>query len=113
MDSLFDRILRVIQQTGERCVVIDRQTNTAVVVLPWPAYERGAGGFAAGTVASLTSDELLEKINRDVAVWREANQEIGDDADSLDAAKNEQDGGGGDADSSTAATEQFYFEPIE
>ncbi len=111
MHTLFDRILRVIQQTGERCVVIDRQTNTAVVVQPWPAYEHGVGG-GTGAVASLTSDELLEKINRDVAEWREANQEVEDDEDSLDTAQNGSAVDGG-APGSTQATEQFYFEPIE
>ena len=110
--DLFNRILRVIQQTGERCVVIDRQTNTAVVVQPWPAYEHGVGGFSAGAVASPTSDELLEKINRDVAEWREANQEVEDDEDSLDTAQNGSAVDGG-AHGSTPATEQFYFEPIE
>lgn len=113
MDSLFDRILRVIQQTNDRCVIIDRQTNTAVVVLPWPAYERSVGDVALGAVASLTSDELLEKINRDVAVWREANQEVEDDGDSLGVAKNGSAPEAGGGDGSNAVTEQFYFEPIE
>lgn len=109
MSSLFDRILNVIQQTNDRCVVIDRAHDTAFVVVPWTAYERMVATTADTPVTHLTSDELLEKINRDVEEWRVANID-GEPQDSLSGAKNE---ALREDHLTVEPTEQFYFEPIE
>ena len=108
MDSLFDRILGLVRTTGERCVVVDRTSATAFVVLPLDEYER-LRRTPDLAVADLTPDGLLDKINRDVAEWREANRET-DDADATsdpDTAESRQ------ALSGAGSEERFYFEPIE
>jgi len=88
----FNRIFSVIRQTGDRFVVADNKSDEVFVVMPFDDYEFLAGyaGRAAGepveSIAEpddvdfdrpsgearhLSEQELLEKINNDIADWRQ------------------------------------------
>ena len=116
----FSKIIELIKKTGDTCVVLDASGEPAYVVLPFRVYERLAAGKA--DVAGMTEDELLEKINRDIALWRSSSQEAGSattwptpattsetaadvDKKSLNKANSETEGKDGNG--------QYYFEPID
>ncbi|MAF14308.1 MAG: hypothetical protein CMI53_05485 [Parcubacteria group bacterium] len=125
MPNSFDKIINLINKTGDNCVVLDHQGNPAYVVVKFDKYQSMI--LNKSEVAGLTEDELLDKINRDVATWK-ANQDAEDqdnwqavnsaveeikisreidDTDNklLNKAKNDQDKNDTD--------EKYYFEPID
>lgn len=67
MSNQLNKIIGLIQKTGDKCVVFN-QTNEAYVVMTLKDYEKLVLGKSE--VHNLTEDELLDKINRDIAVWR-------------------------------------------
>lgn len=118
--SSFSKILDLVNKTGDTCVVLDASGEPAYVVLPFRVYERLAAGKA--DVAGMTEDELLEKINRDIALWRSSSQEAesttawptpttssesGADIDKKPLNKANSEPGENDGNG------QYYFEPID
>jgi PHD/YefM family antitoxin component YafN of YafNO toxin-antitoxin module len=75
MKSL-DKIIALVKKTGDRCIVLDTDGEPAFVLTSFDDYERLMTG--GGDPRHLTEDELLEKINRDIALWRET-QEVDED----------------------------------
>jgi len=72
-----EKIIDLIKKTGDNCVVLDHDGKPAYVIMSFDDYQSLV--LNKSEVASLTEDELLRKINRDVATWK-ATQ----DADNLD-----------------------------
>lgn len=82
MDQL-QRFVDLVSKTGDNLVVFDKYNpDNSFVILAINDYERliGQGGHLGG----LTEDELADKINRDIAIWK--NEQILADAnyDNLD-----------------------------
>ena len=71
--SNLDPIIELIKKTGDSCVVVDAEGNPSYVISSFSKYH--AMAFGKTEVAGLTEDELLEKINRDIACWRATQQE--------------------------------------
>lgn len=63
-----NKVFALIKKTGDRCIVLSPDGEDANVVMSLTEYERLALGRA--DVVDLTEDELLDKINRDIAIWR-------------------------------------------
>jgi len=78
MHNSLHKVFELINKTGDRCIVLSPDFNDAYAVMSLDEYERMV--FRASEVATLTEDELLDKINRDIAVWK-SQQEI--DADDV------------------------------
>lgn len=72
MGSL-DRLIDLAKQTGGRLIVHDPIEGRDVVILDVDEYERLVLGKK--DVRDLSSGQLLDQINRDIAVWR-ANKEF-------------------------------------
>jgi hypothetical protein len=69
MDKQLQRLIDLSAKTGDRLVVFDpNRPNDAYVIMPIGDYENLAVGRSE--VRGLTEDELLDKINRDIAIWR-------------------------------------------
>lgn len=116
----FSKIIDLVKKTGDTCIVLDATGEPSYVLLPFGVYERLAAGKA--DVAGMTEDQLLEKINRDIALWKSSNQEAENSAYWLlnatpieTEAKNTEKplnkanfetGGRGE-------NQQYYFEPID
>jgi len=86
MQDQLQKAINLIKKTGDKLIVFDssRQDNI-VVVLTLKDYENLVLGKSE--VRGLTEDELLDKINRDIAIWKsEQNLEknIGSSLDFLD-----------------------------
>lgn len=68
MTEEFRKVLDLIKRTGDKLVFYDSSNDSSFVILPLDQYEK----LLAGTpgVKGLTEQELLDKINRDIALWR-------------------------------------------
>lgn len=94
----FKRILDLIRKTGDRYLFEDEQGNV-FVTLSLNDYENLV--LKNSSLANLSEEELLNKINKDIAIWKSTQEEnlislaeIGEENE-----KNEED--------------QYYFEPTE
>jgi hypothetical protein len=67
-----EKIIELIKKTGDSAIVLSATGEPAYVISPFSKYERLVSGQP--DIAGLTEDELLEKINRDIALWKN-NQE--------------------------------------
>lgn len=73
-----EKISKFIQRTGEKAIVFDQETE--YVIIPLNDYYRLLNSQV--DYGSLNEEDLLKKINREVAMWREARQSDNDWADS-------------------------------
>lgn len=98
-----ERLLDLIKKTGDRYVFEDKHGNL-FVALSIDDYENIV--LKNSLVKDLSEEELLNKINKDIAIWK-ANQE---DEKLLEAFKETND----EVDLSEETEEdQYYFEPVE
>jgi hypothetical protein len=108
------KIIELIKKTGDRFITLDGDGNT-YVVMNLKDYERLALGRSE--VRGLTEDELLDKINRDIALWRSTQEEEKMDKwDDLGLKLNKNSKiRTEELSSSLDETEEdkFYFEPLE
>jgi len=69
MDQELQRAINLAKKTGDRLIIIDSsQPGNALVVMPLAEYEKMMRESLA--VRNLTESELVDKINRDIAVWK-------------------------------------------
>ncbi len=82
MDQQFKKIINLIKKTGDRMVVLDSSApESSYVVMDIDEYEKIITHNR--NVKNLTEEEMLDKINRDIAVWKsekdlEDNEKIKD-----------------------------------
>jgi len=76
MQQALNKVFDLIQRTGDRCIVLSPDGQSAFAVLSLDEYERIM--FRKSEVATMSEDELLDKINRDIAIWK-SQQEIDDE----------------------------------
>lgn len=90
MDSSLKKIIKLIQKTGDRFVVSDLENETPYVIMPFRDYEYLTDA-PRREVASLTEGELLEKINRDIFLWksRQIEEETEEDLENQTEEKTE------------------------
>ncbi|KKW42217.1 MAG: hypothetical protein UY92_C0009G0021 [Candidatus Magasanikbacteria bacterium GW2011_GWA2_56_11] len=80
MTKRFDRLLSLAQKTGNPLIVHDRSEKRDMVVLSVDEYEmmldtqEFAGEEPLRDVRELSEGEMLDKINRDIAIWRSAQE---------------------------------------
>jgi PHD/YefM family antitoxin component YafN of YafNO toxin-antitoxin module len=67
-----DKVIKLIQKTGDKCVILNGDEEP-IVVMNLDDYERL--NFQKNEVSNLTQVELLDKINREIAIWRTANDD--------------------------------------
>jgi hypothetical protein len=69
MSNQLQKAIRLAKKTGDRLIVFDSpESDNAYVVMTMDQYEKMSLG--AAEVRDLTEEELLDKINRDIAVWK-------------------------------------------
>lgn len=73
MEPIFDRLTRLSRQTGDRIILHDSTTGESTVFLNLDEYERLV--LEKKDVRELSSEQLLDQINRDIAIWR-TNQQM-------------------------------------
>ncbi len=69
MQNQLQKAINLAKKTGDRLIVFDAvRLDNAYVVLSLDEYEKLVIGRSE--VRNLTEDELLDKINRDIAIWK-------------------------------------------
>ncbi len=69
MNKQLQKLIDLSNKTGDRLIVFDpTKPNNAYVIMGVDDYEKIIIGQAE--VRGLTEDELLDKINRDIAIWK-------------------------------------------
>ncbi len=69
MDKQLQKLIELSKKTGDRLIAFDPSGQySAYVVMGVDDYEKLAVGMSE--VRGLTEDELLDKINRDIAIWK-------------------------------------------
>jgi len=69
MSNQLEKLISLSRKTGDRLIVFDPQkTENTYVIMPVEDYEKIVVG--KNEVRGLTEDELLDKINRDIAIWK-------------------------------------------
>ncbi len=69
MDSQFKRIIKLIRKTGDKLVVFDHnEPENAYAIMNLDEYEKISE--SSSDLAGLTEDEMIDKINRDIALWK-------------------------------------------
>lgn len=66
------KVIKLIEKSGDKCIILAEE-NEPIVLMGFNEYEKLS--FQRSEVAGLSQDELLDKINREIAVWRTINQE--------------------------------------
>ncbi len=69
MNEQLQKVISLIRKTGDRLIIFDRvRPEETYVVMGLKDYENIAIGRSE--VRGLTEEELLDKINRDIAIWK-------------------------------------------
>lgn len=70
MNNQFQKALDLAKKTGDRIIVFDNNSGkeSVYVVMNLDEYEKMIVGNSE--VANLTEEELLDRINRDIAIWK-------------------------------------------
>jgi PHD/YefM family antitoxin component YafN of YafNO toxin-antitoxin module len=73
MHRAINKVFNLINKTGDRCVVLSPDSDGAYVVMSLAQYERMA--MAKQDFTDLSEDQFLDKINRDIAVWKSQQEQ--------------------------------------
>jgi len=74
MDTALKKIIDLVRRTGDKCIILDEK-QSPYVLLKLSDYEKLVGQQPSWEpVTRLTESELLDKINRDIAVWRSSQE---------------------------------------
>ncbi|MFH1823049.1 MAG: hypothetical protein ABH830_05110 [Patescibacteria group bacterium] len=72
MKTYLDKVINLAKKTGDRVILVDSSNpRDIMVVMGLAEYEKLAIGHSE--VRSLTEDQLLDRINRDIAIWKSEN----------------------------------------
>lgn len=63
-------ILRLVKKTGDKIIVMSENENADFLLMPLAEYEKIIDN--TNDVKNLSEEELLSKINRDIALWKNA-----------------------------------------
>lgn len=85
--SSLDRLIALAKRTGDRLIIHDPSSGQDMVILDIDSYERLMVGRK--DVRSLSERELLDQINRDIAIWRAGLTTEQDDYDDYQASESE------------------------
>ncbi|HUT22384.1 MAG TPA: hypothetical protein VMX18_03185 [Candidatus Bipolaricaulota bacterium] len=99
-----EKIIKFIQETGDKCIYYDAQSGNNLMIMPLGEYQRILGENTG--IRDLTQEELLDRMNRDIALWKVGQDDLRDnwtgDEEISDFAENQEEN-----------EEKFYLEPLE
>ena len=81
-NSQLNRVIKLVRRTGDKTVIMDNESDAVMMLMDLGAYEKMLDNHTG--VEKLTEEELLEKINRDVAIWRASNDNDKERAETYD-----------------------------
>jgi PHD/YefM family antitoxin component YafN of YafNO toxin-antitoxin module len=113
--SNLQKIVDLIKKTGDKAIILNENGDPDYVLMAVGDYEDLV--FGKAEVRGLTEQELLDKINRDIAIWK-TDQEVNDLAiDQYDFAREIGDytefGHKNANFSEDLDNDRYYLEPVE
>lgn len=70
-DRQLNRLLRLVRRTGEKLVILDKESDAAMVLMDLDDYENSLNDFEPEeTTDSWTRPEMLERADPDSDFWR-------------------------------------------
>lgn len=114
-----DKVLELAAKTGDKVIVLS-DNHEPYVVMTVKEYESMLTG--PSSVKDLSEDELLDKINRDIAVWKASQEDLDDysledfrvDTLRKDERKPENKDDKSTVDKSTVSEDdKYYIEPVD
>lgn len=101
----FEQIIRLMKKTGEKFIFNHRDEN--FILLSLNDYEKLLDAENnIKPISDLTEDELVDKINREIAQWRTTQSEEVD-PESFFSENNEQN------QTEQIEDDQYYLEPVD
>lgn len=94
------KILDFIRRTGDRAIIADPESDEIFVLTTLSDYEQKI--LRKSPVKGLTEDQLLDRINQDIAVWQSTKETEVDDYKVLE-----------EEDVEEVEEDRYYVEPIE
>ncbi len=89
MDSQFKRIIKLVKKTGDRIIVFDsNEPENAYAIMSIDDYEKINEN--PSDLRGLTEDEMIDKINRDIALWKndtDIEEEVDNEEEKLSQEK--------------------------
>lgn len=74
MQNQLQKAIDLVKKTGDKIIIFDSiNSNSAYAIMSLKDYENLVLGRSE--VRGLTEDELLDKINRDIAIWKSSQDE--------------------------------------
>ncbi|KKP59622.1 MAG: hypothetical protein UR53_C0001G0122 [Candidatus Magasanikbacteria bacterium GW2011_GWC2_34_16] len=77
-----DKLMNLLKRTGDRLAVLDKDNDNVLMMMSIEEYERLLSGNEAWE--ELDEGEMLDKVERDIARWREHHDWEDDDYDEED-----------------------------
>lgn len=68
-NTQLNRVLSLMRRTGDRCLILDSESEEVFAFLTLSDYERMLSGGHSGLV-EMNEKEMMDKVNRDIANWR-------------------------------------------
>lgn len=93
--SMWDSIKKILEKQGGTCIIVE-DGKPKYVVTGFDEYQRlleEENLFAQKAMPGLSEQELLEKINQDIATWRAAQAEEQAEEQAQSDSDNEGEGG--------------------
>ncbi len=82
---LSQKLKNIIRKTGGKFIIVENG-DPEFVVMGWGDYEKSC--LPSKEIQSLTEEELIDRINSDIAMWREnkenANEELVNEIEKLE-----------------------------
>lgn len=77
MRNQLQKALDLASRTGDKIIVVDEFNDRSLMVMSLADYEKLLFDEKANNkrIQSLTEEQLLDKINRDIIAWKDANEE--------------------------------------
>lgn len=105
MKEIFERLFSLIKKTGDKVVFYDSAKGDAYVMMRMEDYEKlTEKSPAAEDLTNFRAPDKIEKINQDIAMWRE---EVKNAIDMIPPQEENETSERKEEES------QFYFEPVE
>ena len=118
----FQKLVNLLKKTGDKAIILDEGGEPGYIIMSVNDYEDLILGKSG--VSGLTESELLDKINRDIAIWKDSQElrelsvdqynfakDLGDfyDEDYLSNFSEENTKN----DNQEQEEDRYYFEPVE
>ncbi len=68
-----DQVLDLVSRTGDRVIVVSEKHDPYVIM---STYEYESLLHSSSEINDLTEEQLLDKINRDISVWRSSQEDV-------------------------------------